>query len=170
MTRHDWMGKGIHWELSKKLKFDHANKWYMLNPESVLGNETHWDIDIQTDHLISARRPDLIIIDKKDRTYKIIDFAVPSDHRVQLKECVKRDISTSTLLGNWKKCWTCKWRLYRLCAWYGHQKIGSRTGRLGRRMETVQTTALLRSAGILRSVLEIWRDLLSLKLMWKTIC
>ena len=30
-TRHDWVGKVIHWELCKKLKFDRMNKWYMLN-------------------------------------------------------------------------------------------------------------------------------------------
>ena len=28
-TRHDWVGKVIHWELCKKSKFDHTNKWYM---------------------------------------------------------------------------------------------------------------------------------------------
>ena len=37
------------------------------------------------------------------------------------------------------------------------------------RVETIQTTALLRTAGILRRVLETWGDLLSLKLQWKTI-
>ena len=35
------MGKMIHRELCKKLKFDHTNKRYMHNPESVLENETH---------------------------------------------------------------------------------------------------------------------------------
>ena len=57
-TRHDWVGKVIHWELCKKLKFDHAKKWYMHNPASVLENGTHkllWDFEIQRDHLISAR-------------------------------------------------------------------------------------------------------------------
>ena len=39
-TRHDWVGKLIHWELYKKFKFDHLNKWYMHNPASVLENET----------------------------------------------------------------------------------------------------------------------------------
>ena len=42
----------------------------MYNPASVLEKDTHkllWDFDIQTDHLISARRPDLIIINKKRR-------------------------------------------------------------------------------------------------------
>ena len=70
-TRHGSVGTVIHWELCKKLKFDHTNKCYIHNPESVLENETHkllWDFDIQTNHLISARRLDLIIIHKKERT------------------------------------------------------------------------------------------------------
>ena len=36
-------------------------------------------------------------------------------------------------------------------------------------VETIQTTTLLRSARILRRAQETWRDLLSLKLQWKTI-
>ena len=36
-------------------------------------------------------------------------------------------------------------------------------------VETVQTTAQLRTARILRRVLETWGDLLSLNLQWKTI-
>ena len=80
--RHDWVGKVIHWEMCKKLKFDHTNKWYMHNPAPVLENATHkllWDFNLQTDHLIPARRPDLIIINKKKITCKIVDFAVSAD-------------------------------------------------------------------------------------------
>ena len=40
---------------------------------------------------------------------------------------------------------------------------------VGGRVETTQTTALLRTARILSRVLETWGDLLSLKLQWKTI-
>ena len=40
---------------------------------------------------------------------------------------------------------------------------------VGGRVETIQTTALLRAARILRRVLETWGDLLSLKLQWETI-
>ena len=93
-TRHDWVGKVIHKEMCKKLKFDHTNKWYMHNPAPVLENNTHkllWDFDIRTDHLISSRRPDLIIINKEKRTCKIVAFAVPADHRIKLKECEKKD-------------------------------------------------------------------------------
>ena len=97
-TRHDWVGKEIHWELCKKFKFDNTNKWYMHNPASILENDTHkllWDFNIQMDHLISARKPDLIIIKKKKRTCKIVDFAVPADHRIKLQESEKK-----ILLGN----------------------------------------------------------------------
>ena len=72
-TRQDWVGKVIYWETCKKLKFDPMNKWYMHNPAPVLENNTHkllWDFDIQTDHLISARRSDLIIITKKKREFE----------------------------------------------------------------------------------------------------
>ena len=67
----------------------------MHNPAPVQENamyEILWDFNIQTYHLIPARRPDLIIINnqKKKRTYKIIDFADPADYRIKLKECEKR--------------------------------------------------------------------------------
>ena len=64
-TRHDWVGKVINWEMCKKFKFDHTNKWYIHNQSPVLENKTHTlllDVDIYTDNLISARRPDIIII------------------------------------------------------------------------------------------------------------
>ena len=50
----------------------------MHNPAPVLENDTHkhlWDFNIQTDHLLSARKPDLIIINNKKRICKIVDFA-----------------------------------------------------------------------------------------------
>ena len=40
-AKHDWVGKVIHWEMCKKFKFDHTNKWYMDNPAPVPENDTH---------------------------------------------------------------------------------------------------------------------------------
>ena len=78
-TRHDWACKVI-WELCKKLKVDLTNKWYMHLPEYVLENETHklWDFNIQKDHLISTRQPDVIIIKNKEN-FPIVDFSVSAD-------------------------------------------------------------------------------------------
>ena len=58
----------------------------------------------------------------------------------------------------------CKWR-----AWNGSQKLvkGLKELEIGERIETIQTTSLLRSARIPRRVLETWGDLLSLQLQWK---
>ena len=90
-TRRDWVGKAIHWELCKK--FDYTKKWYMNNPTPVLENNTIWDFDIKTDHLIPARQPDLIIFNKKKkkRISMIVDFTLPADHRAKLKESEKKD-------------------------------------------------------------------------------
>ena len=80
--RNNWMGKVIHWELCKKLEFDHTNKWYMHNPESVLENKTHKllrNFEMQTDHLISARQPDTIIINKKNENLQNCGLWRPSD-------------------------------------------------------------------------------------------
>ena len=66
----------------------------MHNPAAFRENDTHkllWDFDLQTDHLISARRPDFIVTNKKKRIFKIIDFAVPADQSIKLKECEKKD-------------------------------------------------------------------------------
>ena len=42
--------------------------WYMHNAESVQENKKHkvqWNFGTQIDHLISAGRPDLVIVNKK---------------------------------------------------------------------------------------------------------
>ena len=73
-ARHDCVGKVIHWEICRKFQFDHTNKWYMHNPASVRENDTHkllWDFNIQTYQLIPARKPDLIIINKKREFAKL---------------------------------------------------------------------------------------------------
>ena len=86
-TKHNWVGKVIYWELCQKLKFDHTTK-------SVLDNEMHkilWDCEGETDCLIPARRPDLVLIGNKKRIYCLMSFVVLADHRVKIKESEKID-------------------------------------------------------------------------------
>ena len=76
----------------------------------ICSGKTHkllWDFMIQTDHLILARRPDLIMINNKKRTCRIAGFAVPADHRVKLKECEKKDKYVD-LAMELKKLWNMK--------------------------------------------------------------
>ena len=149
----------------------------MHNPAPVLENNTHkllWDFDIHTDHLISARRPDLIAINNnKGRICKIVDFAVPADHRIKLKECEKKD-KYLDLARELKKLWNMRVTIVPIVIGaFGTVIKGLLKGledlEVGRRVETIQTTALLRTARILQRVLETWGDLPSLKLQRKTI-
>ena len=51
-ARFDWVDKVIHWELWKRLNFDHTTKWYIHKPELVLENEIHkilWDFETKAD-------------------------------------------------------------------------------------------------------------------------
>ena len=134
----------------------------MHNSASVLENATHkllWDFNIQADHLIPARRPDLIIINKKKKgTCKIVDFAVPADHRIKLKKCEKKD-KYLDLARELKKLWNMQVTIIPIVIGaFGTVTKGLLKGlddlEVGRRVETIQTTALLRTARILRRVLE----------------
>ena len=124
----------------------------MHNPAPVLENDTHkllWDFNIQTDHLIPARRPNLIIINnkKKKRICKI-----------NLKECEKKD-KYLDLARELKKLWNMKVTIVPIViGTFGTITKGLLKGledlEVGGRVETIQTTPLLRTARILRRILE----------------
>ena len=148
----------------------------MHNPAPVLENDSHkllWDFNIQTDHLIPATRPDLIIINKRKRICKTVDFAVPADHRINLKESEKKNKYLDLASELKKQLWNVKVTIVPdVIGALGTVTKGLLKGledlEVGGRVETIQTTALLRTARILRRFLETWGDLLSLKLQWKT--
>ena len=55
-------------------------------------HKLQWDFDVQTDHIISARKPDLIVINKKEkkkkekkRDCKIVCSAVLADYITEKK-------------------------------------------------------------------------------------
>ena len=133
-----------------------------------------WYFEIQTDLLISARGPDLTIINKKKKKKKKeenLENCCPDWPQFKIE---RKWINISTLLGNWKNGETGKWRIYNLpivIAVFGTVTEGLIMGRedleIRGRMVTIQTPALLISVRILRRVLETWGDLLSLKLQEK---
>ena len=45
-----------------------------------------WDINVQCENVIEASRPEIILIDKKEWKWIIINIAVPADVRVVEKE------------------------------------------------------------------------------------
>ena len=162
--RHDNLGKIVHWKLARKCNFEAGDKWYEHEPESVLENEDYkilWDFSIQTDHIIEARRPDLVVIDKKERICKKIGFAVPGDSSIEEKE--KDKIEKYQDLGrDLQKIWNVKVKIIPLVVrslGAIPKQFGNRLKQIGITVRTVQVqkTVLLGTARILRKVLVVAR-------------
>ena len=75
------VGKVVRWKLAKKGNIETGNEWYENDPESILENEDYKSCEISVFRLtiLSKLIPDLIVVDKKSKTSKIIDFAVPGE-------------------------------------------------------------------------------------------
>ena len=184
-----------HRELCNKCKFDHRNKWYMENIDSVLEDETHkiplefWDKNGTTRPSDSQKKKKKRKKKrKKKKNVGKIDFTVPADHRVKLK---KNPLQKKTKNKNKNKknekrdtYWDVARELKRL--WNMKVTVkpivfsargivteglvqGLKNLEIRGQEETIQTATLLRSVRILIIVLEAWGDLLSLRLQWKTI-
>ena len=102
-----------------------------------------------------------------------MDFTVTTDHRVKLKESEKRD-KYLDLDKEMKKLWNLKVTFIPIVIGaLGTVTKGFVQGLedldIRGRIETIRTTALLRSARILRRVPETWGDLLQLQLRWEII-
>ena len=95
---------------------------------------------------------------KKKRICKIVDLAVPADHRINPKESEKKD-KYLDLARELKKLWNMTVTIVPIVIGaLGTMTKGLLKGledmKVGGRIETIQTTALLRMARILRRVLE----------------
>ena len=138
-----------------------------------------WDFNIQTDHVIEAWRPDLVVVDKKDRSCKIIDFAVPGDSRIEEKE--KDKIENYQDLGReLQKIWNIKVKIMPLVVASLDalpKQFDNRLKQIGITAGTaqVQKTVLLGTSRIFRKVLEIygywlWLDFNSIFQYSLTVC
>ena len=139
-----------------------GDQWYKHEPENVLENEDYkilWGFSNQSDYIIEARRPDLVVVDKNQGSRKIIDFAVPRDGRIEKKE--KDKIERYQDLGReLQKTWNVKVKIKPLVVGSSGaipkqfcnilKQIGITAG-----TAQVQKTVVLGTARILRKVLEI---------------
>ena len=118
-----------------------------------------WDLNIQTKHVTEARSPDLVAVDKKERSCKISDFAVPGDSIIEKKEKDKME-KCQDLGKKLQKIWNVKVKIIPLVVGsLGaiQKQFGNRLKQIGITVATaqVQKTVLLGMARILRKVLEI---------------
>ena len=114
---------------------------------------------IQCDHVIEARRPDIVVVEKENNKAIIVDIASPWDHRVYEKEGekiekyqdLKREIGRLWGIRHLEVVPVVVGALgvvsKRLDAWLEKLGVTIRTGLL-------QKTALLGTARILRKLLD----------------
>ena len=152
----------------KKNSFAQPNtcprKWHVQTPEGPWYTNVSPNLGLKTRPYNTLR--------KEKKICKIVDFAVPADHRIKLKECENRD-KYLDLARELKKLWNMKVTIIPIVIGaFGTVSKGLFKGledlEFGSLVETIQTKALLKTARILRRFLETCGDLLSLNLQLKT--
>ena len=94
------------------------------------------DFSIQTDHVIEAWRPDLLVVDKRERSCKIFDFAVPGNSMIENKE--KDKIGKYQDLGReLQNIWNFKVKIIPLVA----GSLGAIPKQFGNRLQQIGITA-----------------------------
>ena len=103
-----------------------------------------------------SQSEDKILLLNNQKRNCLIDFSIPVHNKME----IKRRQNTWNLQESWKSCEVT------MSTWNIPQDIGKETSELEirGRIKTIQVTALLKSARILRRVLETREDELSLKL------
>lgn len=109
LARHNQVAKIIHQQLAIKQKLtQNAVPYYKYTPNPVLENESsvlYWDRPIRTDKNVDFNRPDIVLIDKEQKTGYIIDIAVPLTTNLIQTEYQKIDKYQNLaieLKSNWK--------------------------------------------------------------------
>ena len=67
-------------------------RWYEHEPKTVTENDSVtilWDMPIHIDRTITARRPDIVLNNKKDKTCLLVDKTVPLDTNTSVKTTEK---------------------------------------------------------------------------------
>ena len=89
--RHDHMGLKVYWELCQKYGVKCSERWYEEVPDPIRKSENGkfeiwWDKSVETTKRMDHNRPDVIVIDKDKKDWTLVDFSVPWDKNVIVKE------------------------------------------------------------------------------------
>ena len=80
--RHGNNARIVHWKLCRKYNLKRSEKWYEHASEGAVENEEVkilWDAMIQCDREIKVRKPDIVVVNKNERSCAIIDIAISRD-------------------------------------------------------------------------------------------
>ena len=144
--------------IAKVVLFDISYSWTIFNSINIL-----WNFSIQTDHEVINNKPDIIVVDKINKTVSLIEVAVPNDYNICNKPLQKIRAYTN-LSGEIKTLWNLN-KVQIIPVIVGamrtfNKKIDDDISKLGLtnhkfRVEEAQKIALLGAAHIVRGFLQI---------------
>lgn len=109
--RHNNVAKILHKKLLEKYLLQHDNvPYYAYKPAPVVENENikiYYDRTIHSEHTRLHNRPDITIIDKKEREGIFIDVAIPANRNIRRTYTEKRN-RYSELAVEIKRSWNLK--------------------------------------------------------------
>ena len=93
-VRHDRMGSRVHWELCKKYGVKCSDRWYEHKPQTISVSESgdvtiYWDWVWTTPAEVRFYRPDVVVVNRKEKIWTIVEFSVPLDHNIVTKQIWK---------------------------------------------------------------------------------
>ena len=89
--RHNQVALIVYRAMCRRFELPIPSNWWEY-PEKVVENDQAkiiWDFQIQTDTMVGANQPDIVLINKPERKALIIDIAVPADTNLRDKELEK---------------------------------------------------------------------------------
>ena len=88
--------------------------WHSVLHDFILDKGIYFQFWHWCFHSTASKVIIIIVITTTKETCRIVNFAVPADHRVKLKESEKRDKYPDFSRDSKKNCGIWKWRLYQL--------------------------------------------------------
>ena len=88
LHRHNKAATCLHWNICKEMNIDTSEKWSEQEPQTVTDKDKItilWDMPIQTDREIKANRSDIVIKNKQEKCYLLIDMSIPTERNTSVK-------------------------------------------------------------------------------------
>ena len=81
-------------QLCKKYGVKCSDRWYEHKPQTISLNESgdvtiYWDVLWKTPGDVRFNRPDVVVVDRKEKLWTIVEFSVPLDHNIVTKQLWK---------------------------------------------------------------------------------
>ena len=78
----------MHWTICKEFGIEVKEWWHEYEPTTATAKDCVtilWNMTLHTDTTIAANRPDIVLENKKDKSYLLIDLTIPLDTNISVK-------------------------------------------------------------------------------------